>query len=431
MSFFHILHFSFRLISKKKGRSFLTFFSIALGVMMMFLFLSFSTGVKEFLLGPILEKSSPNILLVRKKEPQSGVLQAIDLLTKGSKISQEDTKKIQDIPHVKNVGRKMLLEFPSSLRISLFGIGFNTDVPIFGVDPLLSDLPINKFTIEENEKIPVIISPRLMDLFNSSFADAIPGVGKVSEDELIGREFTLIFGKSSFFSGGFGTKDPQEFSAYLAGFSEKIPEVGIAIPLEKGLKMNEYFTGKKSENTSFYELFVEVDTEENVSKVQKNLQKQRFNAKSFEELGEEIRLIIWIITFVFIATGSIILLLSFFSLLSLITVSILEQQKNIGILRALGAKKRTIFFIFLTETGVISFFGCLFGMLMGAFFAYFFNRILLSTLPPVSFLPQNLFPFSPEMILCLFFIVILLSLLFSLFPAFSAARKDPIKAIWG
>lgn len=130
------------------------------------------------------------------------------------------------------------------------------------------------------------------------------------------------------------------------------------------------------------------------------------------------------ITIVLIAFASISLVVSLIMIGIITYISVLERTREIGVLRALGARKKDISRVFNAETFII---GTLSGLL-GIGLAYLLiipvNRILynLTTLKDVASL-NPLYAFG------LVALSVCLTLLGGMIPALKAAKKDPVEAL--
>lgn len=126
------------------------------------------------------------------------------------------------------------------------------------------------------------------------------------------------------------------------------------------------------------------------------------------------------ITTVIAGVGFFITGLSLFvggiGIMNIMFVSVTERTKEIGIRKAIGAKRRTILMQFLIESSVI----CLIGGLIGLAFSY-----------PLSLLANQILPTA--MPLSVVFIAISISLVVGIvsgfLPAYKASRLDPVEAL--
>ncbi len=124
-------------------------------------------------------------------------------------------------------------------------------------------------------------------------------------------------------------------------------------------------------------------------------------------------------------------------IMNIMLATVTERTREIGIRRALGAKRLHIIWQFLVETIALSIVGALVGVLVGltcpavitalrdALAAY--RPDLMQNLPAVV---QNVTPvIVPESIPLAFFISVFIGVVFGLYPAIRAAHMDPIEAL--
>ena len=135
---------------------------------------------------------------------------------------------------------------------------------------------------------------------------------------------------------------------------------------------------------------------------------------------------------------SLIIVVAAFNIISGLTILVKNKTKEIAILRTLGIAQRSITKIFFIVGFSIGFLATLTGVLIGVLFSYNIEtiRLLLSKLFNISLFPEEIYFLSkmPSEIdlnsiiiisLCSLFITILVSI----FPAYSASKLDPVKAL--
>jgi putative ABC transport system permease protein len=105
-------------------------------------------------------------------------------------------------------------------------------------------------------------------------------------------------------------------------------------------------------------------------------------------------------------------------IMNIMLVSVTERTKEIGIRKALGAKRRHILWQFLIESIALSTMGGILGVLAG-----YGLCLLIRALTP---LPASMSPYSIALALGIVFVV---GLIFGIYPANRAARLDPIEAL--
>ncbi|WP_299073960.1 ABC transporter permease [uncultured Paraglaciecola sp.] len=103
--------------------------------------------------------------------------------------------------------------------------------------------------------------------------------------------------------------------------------------------------------------------------------------------------------------------------MNIMFVSVTERTKEIGIRKAIGAKRRTILMQFLFEALLI----CLFGGIIGLSLAAAITEVVNQTLLPASL--------SPTIIIASLVISMLVGVISGFVPAFRGAKLDPIEAL--
>ena len=124
------------------------------------------------------------------------------------------------------------------------------------------------------------------------------------------------------------------------------------------------------------------------------------------------------ITFFGLFCGVIALIAAGVGIMNIMLVSVKERTREIGLRKAVGAKRRDILTQFIIEAVTICQIGALVGILLGVLVGFLLGLAL--GVSPV-------FPWSSILISTLVCLVI--GMLFGAYPAWQAARLDPIDAL--
>jgi putative ABC transport system permease protein len=125
-----------------------------------------------------------------------------------------------------------------------------------------------------------------------------------------------------------------------------------------------------------------------------------------------------IFTIVMSSIAAVSLLVGGIGIMNIMLANVLERKKEIGLKRALGARRRDVIDQFLAEALVIACSGAAFGVLLGAIAAY-----------SIAALAGWSVAWSPLSLLIAVGLCILVGVAFGVFPARKAAELDPIAAL--
>lgn len=133
-----------------------------------------------------------------------------------------------------------------------------------------------------------------------------------------------------------------------------------------------------------------------------------------------------------------IIMVAGFNILAILTMIVLEKSRDIGILKALGATTQGIMSIFLLNGFLIGSIGACIGTGIGVFIILQVNRLenVLYNLTGWRPFPPDIYYFdqiptviSPIGITLTAVVAIFSSVIFSIYPAFRAARLDPVETL--
>jgi len=139
------------------------------------------------------------------------------------------------------------------------------------------------------------------------------------------------------------------------------------------------------------------------------------------------------------AIASVSLFVAGIGIMNIMTVSVMERTREIGILKAIGAKSRTVLTMFLSEAILIGLIGGLIGVFTGYGASYALAYMLSGFMQPQQ--QDTLFrtpetqrmainpAFSLQWTIVAIIFAMIVCIIFGLYPARKAAKLDPLEAL--
>ncbi|MBK8556787.1 MAG: ABC transporter permease [Lewinellaceae bacterium] len=176
---------------------------------------------------------------------------------------------------------------------------------------------------------------------------------------------------------------------------------------------------QKAEETQMVKKDMENWLDKNVAGGKKNYQiiTNDFRLDQFKKAIMVFKIIMGMITGIAVLVGGI-------GVMNVLLMSITERTREIGIRKALGAKRRSIALQFLSEALVISMLGCFLGLLLGTGF-------MAIAVPLVRHFAEV--PFHASLSwssgLVVLIVAVLIGVIFGTYPAIKASKLTPVEAI--
>ena len=152
--------------------------------------------------------------------------------------------------------------------------------------------------------------------------------------------------------------------------------------------------------------------------------KDDFKVMSQKETADMLVSITSVFTIFLSAIAAISLLVGGIGVMNIMLVSVTERTREIGLRKAVGARRKDILEQFLIEAIVLTFFGGIIGIALGVVFSYF-GGIVLGILLGTEWE----FIISYEAIALAFIVTTIIGLGFGIYPARKAANLSPIEAL--
>jgi len=393
---------AFKNLTTRKVRSWLTTIGIIIGVFLIVSLLSLSQGLKGAVLQQ-LNMMGKDLIMV-----MPGDITNMATMMGGQKITEEDMKIIKQTKGVKDV---------TSIDYTSLTIRYDDlkkTVLIYGAD-LRNGLDILKndvgWSIDEG-RWP---SPNKNEMIIGSAVakDIFPGIKLGSSIIIKGRKFIVVGILNSVGSKQDDTMVGIDLNIFKSVTGERTGSKQMMVKVEDSTKVDEVAARIKS----------------NLNENRKRQIGQEESDSSYTVLTSEktasiVGNVMGLIQAVIIGFASIAIVVGGIGIMNTMYTSVRERTKEIGIMKAIGAKNQTITTIFLIESGIFGMLGGIGGTLLGLIFAKGIE---------IYFQFHPLFYFKAEVGPLL----ILFSITFSFcvgcvsgyFPARTASKLKPVDAL--
>jgi putative ABC transport system permease protein len=241
--------------------------------------------------------------------------------------------------------------------------------------------------------------------------------------EVYVQEFTIVGVIREFI-------EEQDFNDILdLGAGAKSIDADVFLPARAAGEL--FSRGVHRAALGFPAVIVTVDRERAVKEVARRVRRLGLHEYSLVDFVQGLRTNLILITFVTAFLAAVALLVAALGITNTMTMSVLERTREIGIMKAVGARDRHILFIFLVEGALIGLIGGSVGVLLGWLASYPGDAVAHALLQDqmLPTLKNTLFLFPSWLTLGAPLFAGLVTTLAALYPARRATRVNPITAL--
>ncbi|QDE70594.1 cell division protein FtsX [Myxococcus xanthus] len=414
-------------LARERKGAFFSAFGVAMGVGALVFFVGLGLGVGHV----IREKVFPTDARLVDVVPPAVSLGS---LLGGGKLDAPTVERLRELPGVEAAYRKMNVRVPAVTRYD--GVFFGTrlrmgmEVLALGVEPALvqGDVQMGEFKdAGEGQPIPALVSTRLLELYNKTFAPARK-LPQLSANMLVGFGFPVEFNRS-YVAAASASGPTQPRQAQVVGASDRALLAGITIPLDAAIRLNRAF-GVDAENYSGVTLVatdpsqvpVIVDAVKGMG-----LEIDDQERRMAENSGAAVALT----TSALALLSLLICILAAVNIAHALSASVRARAKEIGVMQAVGASRADIRAIVLAEAAVVGLAGGAAGTIAALLMALGVNRLAAGYLPNFPFKPDSFFSFPWPVVVGGVVLGLVAALAGAYFPSRRAAATDPARTLAG
>lgn len=406
---------------RTKTRTFLTVLAFVIGTFTLSMTTAFSQGLRSYIDTQIAAYGTPNMVTVSlasngTQSSSSGVpYYQSGRQTSGGKrdgqvvytMNDQDLAKVKATPNVKAA-------YPD-YKISIDYIQYNNH---------------QKYTIDGQSAFPGISTTLAAGQYpaaeqNNGIVVPYPYVealGFQNASDVIGKTVTLHVTNQTTHAG-------KDYTMQVTGVLPDTAHTPGAVMSYQTVSKIVQFEG--GQTNSFPDIVAVTDN--NPTKAMRNaikgmLQSKGYQVQTYDDLLNNFKKPLSVVTYGLDGFASIALLAATIGIVNTLLMSVLERTQEIGLLKALGMRRRGITLIYLTEAASIGFWGGIIGVLGANVLGIALNPVLSHTLfKGVG--KAHLLSYPLPYMLTIIVGAMIIGLLAGTLPAIRAGKLDPIDAL--
>ena len=381
-------------------RSWLTILGIIIGVFLITSLLSLSEGLKTSVMQQLRGIGTDIVMIM-----PGDISDIFTTLMGGTKLTEKDIEAIK-----KTKGVEVALPMPykgevvkyqnSSKTVILFGLDLKDGLSVYQEDMSMKVTEGRYPTAGQRELLVGASVPK----------DIFPGLKIGTQATIKGKKFEIVGILKSL-----GSKQDDSMIALDLNIFESIT----------GEKEGAYTIAKIASGFSPDEVAKNIKANlAETSKRQRGEESAKFSVLTNEAMSSMVSSIMGVIQVAVLAFASIAVIVGGIGIMNTMYTSVRERTREIGILKAVGAKRSTITLIFLMESGIIGLVGGVGGTILGLGLAKLVEVI--GQVHPVFYIKAST---SPSLIIVSLGFSFLIGCLSGFFPARNAASLKPVDAL--
>jgi len=395
------LKIAFHNIKQRRLRSFLTILAIFIGITAIVSLISITQGMGETIEEQF-EKMGANKIIITPGSGE-GMGAMIGGMFGSTPLTEDDVETVKKVNGVDIVAPFLMktekVEFKKEVAYT-YVRGTLTDEAL----KLLTDMAEieNGKILKERDKYKALIGNKVDKLFDKEVTIGSKLKIKNKSFEVVG-----IFKEIGAPDDDYAIYIPMDIAREI--FDEPTDVTTIFVQIKDGLEIT--------------------DVVEDIEKRLRDARDEKIGEETFqvftsEQLLEQFGVILGMISLVLIGIASISLLVGGVGIANSMYTSVLERTREIGIMKAIGARNSDIMLILLAEAGLLGLFGGMIGCFLGIAFAKgaeFYMSQTMFTMFHASV--------TPELILLGLGFSFVIGCLSGFFPARRAAKLQPVEAL--
>lgn len=397
LNFAGAIKLAFKNMKEKKMRNILVAVGASIGIMSIMLMLSISNGIKTYIRDTMESLANPLAVEVTMPEEEDTPAMGPEAFLSNTYFTQEDIDRLGAVEHV-SATEEHFSAFSMGTAVASID---DKQAPLMMVSTLSQ---YNKYDLAEGTMA------NKNEIINEAVKEEL-GI-----DDIVGKTITVsvqvdnrqividtvvsgvLSGKTSSMSGGMS----QVYLYYD--------------DLKQACAEQDYDLMPTS-------MMLIADAEENVDSIKSTVTDMGYGSSMQETMVETFTTMLDLFTGVLAGIAGISLLVSAIMILVVLYISVVERTREIGVMKAIGARRKDIRRIFISESFILGLAGGIIATVITFIIMFIGNAVI------QSHFGVNMILISPYYVLFGIGISILISVLSGTLPAAKAAKLDPVESL--
>ena len=390
------LRFTYTSLAAHRLRSFLTALGIAVGIAAVVLLTSIGAGLQQFVVAEFTQFGTNIISVTPGRVTTQGM--SIGIFGTVRPLTIEDAQAIERLPMVEMTdpalsGNAEVNAGGRTRRVMVIGVGANFD------QAFKLRVPVGRFLPQEDPRQARALAVIGAKVRQELFGDQSPLGGRI---EIGGSRYRVI--------------GVLEARGQVLGMDL---DDAVYIPAARALEL--------FNREGLMEIHVIHDPRANVERLTEDIRRLMIARHGRDDVTitpqqqmlDVLSSVLGVLTFAVAALGGISLVVGAVGILTIMTIAVAERTGEIGLLRALGARREQVLLLFLAEAALLAAIGGLSGLALGIALA----QLLHAAFPALPVATPWSYALAAEVV------AVAIGVVAGVAPANRAARLDPVEAL--
>ncbi|SIN94536.1 ABC-type lipoprotein export system, ATPase component [Carnobacterium alterfunditum] len=389
-------------MKEKLSRNILIALGGSVGIMSVILMLSLGSGVNAYLTDTMNSQVNPLVSEVHMPDEATGNETEINKLQKqnpllglssAASFETENTEELAGIEHVESV-EEGFTNFSVGSSKASFEENTAQFMSITTVSSMITSADILEGELPNEGE--VVITENLADTLGDVLVGKDIQIETLINEELLDLTMTV--------SGIYGSEGGMD-TVYLSyeNLENALEEAG----------------GELAPNI----VYLVSDDADATESIKAEVERLEYKGSSTEALADTFSQMLDIFTYVLAGVAGISLIVSAIMILTVLYISVVERTKEIGVIKAIGGRKKDIRRIFVSESFLIGLFSGLFGVGIA------WGLSLAANAASTHYFDVDIIILTPTYAIAGIVLSIIISMVAGLMPASKAAKLDPVESL--